>query len=189
MAAAVHGKMTPVDANHPPDTPIMLGNAPGTASDARTLPVEVQRELEASLHAAEKLSLQCDAYRTAEHDATVALGMQAMWLSCGLLLARRGYKFADPIRSLAKPYTDNMMICKLANPLTIIGSIMGGVTAYQIPHDLRFWKEARQAVVMESVQLHAASEARKQKLIALGIGVPPTPGGHPAGAVVPSSSS
>lgn len=183
----MRSERSPTDANNPPDSPIMLGGAqPPSTGGTANIPLEAQRELEASLRISEKLSLQRDAYRNAEQDATVVVGLQVMWLTCGMFVARRGYRFADPIRSWAKPYTDNAVLCKLANPFTVLGSLMAGVTAYQLPRDVRFWLEARTAVQKESARLQAVVEGRKEKLAALGIHAPRS-GGHPEAVAATST--
>lgn len=174
MSATMQSGRANLDANHPPDTPIMLGGpAPVSSTPAGPLiSVDKQRELEASLRTAEKHSLQLGAFRSAEHDATVALGLQAMWLTCGVFVARRGYKFADPIRSFVKPYTDNLILCKLMNPFTLVGSLMASVTAYQVPTDVTFWLEARKASAAEAKRLEELTQARERTLQTLGIKVP-----------------
>ncbi len=145
MSATMRSARPGLDANHPPDTPIMLGGPQAAATtttdnNAPLVSVEVQRELE--------------------------------WLTCGAFVARRGYRYADPIRSLVKPYTDNVVACKLANPFSIIGGLMAGVTAYQLPTDVTFWTSARQASFDEAQRLEAVTQARQRTLQSLGIKVP-----------------
>jgi hypothetical protein len=167
--AAIRSGRSGLDANHPPDTPIILGELP--TESASLVTVEVQRELEASLRESEKIAMQVGAYRSAEHDATVAVGLQAMWFTCGLFVARRGYRYADPIRSLVKPYTDNVVICKAANPFSVIGGLMASVTAFQIPSDVGFWLSARRAAADEAAKLEA-TQLRQRTLASLTVKVP-----------------
>lgn len=155
-----------MDANHPPDSPIIVGELP-KESLSNPMTVGVQRELESSLRESEKLSLQLGAYRSAEHDATVAVGLQAMWFTCGLFVARRGYRYSDPIRSFVRPYTENVMLCKMANPFSFIGGLMATVTAYQIPSDVNFWLAARQAAADEAAKLEVITQSRERMLATL----------------------
>lgn len=167
-AASVHSEKHPQDLHHPPDSPLSHFPLPTDAGLA-TLPPAVEREVEDALRRAQRHALQVEAYADAVRDARNALVYQCGWLACGALLGWRGYKFADPFHSVLKPYTESVVINKLTHPVAILGGVMSGVTMWQLPADIQFYRNAVGAVDDEKRRLSAVLAARNARLAEYGL--------------------
>lgn len=151
------------DIHYPPDSPFasspeLLGG-PSSSSSTEGLTTEQVREAEAFQREATLRAMQRQSYLQAHSDATWALGLQTGWLAVGLGIARRAYRFADPVHSLVSSFAANpnrVVAAKLMSPVTLLGLTMTAVTLWQLPTDVRFYRDSKAAMEKEEAAMTEA---------------------------------
>ena len=78
-------------------------------------------------------------------DYSINLAMQSVWFGGASYLIHRGFFYSDHTMSFAASFTKNKFICRLMNPVSIVGLVVAGVTAYQLPTDVSALFSAREA--------------------------------------------
>ena len=166
MISSKHGTE---DIHHPPDSPFasspeLLSRTGGSGAAVSSqqnnaLPTEVIREAEAYQREATLRAMQRKSYMQAHSEATWSLGLQCGWLAVGLGIARRAYRFADPVHSLVSSFAANpnrVMAAKVMSPVTLLGLTMSVVTLWQLPTDVRFYLDSKSAIVREEEAMKEA---------------------------------
>ncbi|KAG8345615.1 hypothetical protein ERJ75_001670500 [Trypanosoma vivax] len=149
------------DTNSPPDSPFITDIRAACSS---VMPTKYVRRMEEALRLYALHDEQRLAYSTAYSTALWTVGIQSGWMSVAVWLAVRGYRFADPVQSLASGVTSNRALQRFFTPLPLFGLVMGGLTFAQLPADVRFLLSARDNCKKEEELKHAAMESWSEAL-------------------------
>ncbi|KEG13603.1 hypothetical protein DQ04_00901050 [Trypanosoma grayi] len=147
------------DVHAPPDSPFISDPA---LAEGLAIPTAYVRRMEEAQRLYAVHDAQQGMLSYAYKRATWAVGMQCGWLGVGGWLAVRGYRYADPVQSLASGFTSNRVLCRACTPLAMLGITMFTVTAVQLPSDVQRLLAAREAWSAEELQKASALAMRME---------------------------
>nr|CCC95878.1 unnamed protein product [Trypanosoma congolense IL3000] len=141
------------DPRDPPDTPFI---ADTTALQGTVISTQFVRRMEEarrlySLHGEGR-----QAFCTASQIASWTVATQCCWLGVGAWLVVRGYRYGNPIQSIASVVTSNQTLCRLFTPVALLGWTLTGITMLQIPRDVKLLRTARHGKALEEEKMKDA---------------------------------
>lgn len=127
-----------------------------------------QRQLEYATHAYNRT------LRYREGTKHIFYGSTAM---CFLapLIAVHGFRHADVIRSPVRRWTTNNILCRLANPLCVAGSLSAAWGFFFCPRDYRNWTEAASEVEIARQTMDELRDKVRTAAVAAGASTRPPP--------------
>ncbi|EAN80295.1 uncharacterized protein TEOVI_000717100 [Trypanosoma equiperdum] len=134
------------DPRNPPDTPFFTET---TAVERSRIPTEYIRRMEEATRLYAMHREGRHALHTACQIASWTVATQCCWLCVGVWLTVRGYRHANPAHSFVSGMTSNKVFCRVFTPIPVLGLTMMGVTAAQLPRDVKVLITAREGRMEE----------------------------------------
>lgn len=156
----------PMSLSFPPDQPFV----PDGLEKTDGLTGEQRRDAQQHLSKVRQHNAEMQGMEIAIRDYRINLAMQSVWLTGGCYMIRRGFIYCDYTQSFATSFTKNTFVCRLMNPASMVGLLVAGVTAAQLPTDIKALMSAHDWYNKALVSRDAEAAQFQQKMKTVNVG-------------------